>query len=251
MIYQAENAIIKSVNPCGFRRAPRVSARGFYFNMPLQRAALFVDGFNLYHAIDAFRDDRLKWLSLWKLGERILPKKEEELVWCGYFTAYANHLRATRPDVIVRHRQYVAAQEATGVTVFKGSFKKKEVSCRSWNSTWFRNEEKETDVNIAVRIVAHAYRDLYDVAYVLSADTDLTPAMREVRSIVDANGHRCKRIVAVFPPVLPGSFRYVAALQQNSDAQINLNMNHLKACRLPDPVILPDGSTIACPPKYI
>ena len=214
------------------------------------RAALFVDGFNLYHAIDDFRNNRLKWLSLWDLGVRIINRQSETLVKATYFSAYANHLQASHPDVVQRHKDYVAALEATGVEVVLGTFKRKPASCRSCGARWARHEEKETDVNIAVQVVAAAHRDLFDVAYVLSADTDLAPALREVRSIVDGDGARTKRIVAVFPPIAPGKRRYVSSLQQSSDASINLNESHLLACRLPDQLTGRDGSSILCPAAY-
>lgn len=210
-----------------------------------------MDGFNLYHAIDDFRDNRLKWLSLWDLGVRIISKQSETLVSVTYFSAFATHLQAAHPDVVQRHRDYVAALEATGIEAVLGSFKRKPASCRKCGARWDRHEEKETDVNIAVQVVAAAHRDLFDVAYILSADTDLAPALREVRSVVDASGARTKRVVAVFPPIAPGRRRYVSSLQQSSDASISLNEGHLRACRLPDQLTAQDGSVIFCPLTYI
>lgn len=43
--------------------------------------------------------------------------------------------------------------------------------------------EKAVDVRIAVDMVSLARRDEYDAAYLLSADGDLTPAVQEVRSL--------------------------------------------------------------------
>ena len=40
--------------------------------------------------------------------------------------------------------------------------------------------EKQADVWIAVDLVSMAYRDEYDVAYLLSADADYVSAVREV-----------------------------------------------------------------------
>lgn len=215
------------------------------------RAALFVDGFNLYHAIDDFGDNRLKWLSLWDLGVRIINRQSETLVKATYFSAFANHLQASRPDVVHRHKVYVTALESTGVETVLGTFKRKPATCRSCGARWFRHEEKETDVNIAVHVVAAAYRDMFDVAYVISADTDLVPALREVRSILDEEGKRTKRVVSVFPPIATGRQRYVSALQQSSDASINLNRGHLEACRLPEMLTSADGTTITCPSAYM
>ena len=41
--------------------------------------------------------------------------------------------------------------------------------------------EKQVDVRIAVDMVSMAYRDEYDVAYLLSADGDFAPAVREAQ----------------------------------------------------------------------
>jgi uncharacterized LabA/DUF88 family protein len=52
--------------------------------------------------------------------------------------------------------------------------------------------EKAVDVMLAVDVVEMAQRDDYDAAYLLSADGDLTPAVRAVRS-------RQKKVYGVSP----------------------------------------------------
>lgn len=116
------------------------------------RAALYVDGFNLYHAIDDLKDDRLKWLSLHDLGQTIILRRTETLVQVVYFSAYAHFRTAKDPSIVARHRQYVAALQATGVEVVLGNFKRKPRQCLRCNAKWDSHEEKETDVNIAVPV---------------------------------------------------------------------------------------------------
>ena len=36
-----------------------------------KRVACYVDGFNLYHAIDDLRKPHLKWVNLWALAESL------------------------------------------------------------------------------------------------------------------------------------------------------------------------------------
>ena len=43
--------------------------------------------------------------------------------------------------------------------------------------------EKGVDVKIAVDLLVGAYDDLYDVAIILSSDTDLIPAIRKVKHL--------------------------------------------------------------------
>lgn len=42
--------------------------------------------------------------------------------------------------------------------------------------------EKGVDVRLAVEMIRYARQDKYDIAYLLSSDTDLVPAVEEVRS---------------------------------------------------------------------
>ena len=164
-----------------------------------------------------------------------------------YFSAYA-HFRTVRdPSIVSRHREYVAALRSTGVEVVLGNFKRKPRQCLNCLARWDSHEEKETDVNIAVQLVADAFRDVFDVAYVLSADTDLVPAMKCVRCVQGASG-AAKEVVAVFPPM---QNRNVNALQQNSDRQIRLNRSHIANARLPDQITLPNGTVINCPLNYL
>jgi hypothetical protein len=108
--------------------------------MPKKRAAFYFDGFNLYHALDALRQQHLKWLSLRDLGNLLIPSRDEELCSVVYFTAYLTH----RPDKLVRHRTYVAALEASGVECVLRRFKYSDVRCRNGGSDWRSYEEKET-----------------------------------------------------------------------------------------------------------
>ena len=88
------------------------------------RLACYIDGFNLYHAIDELRTpthqclNHLKWLNLWALSESI-ARQNETIVAVNYFSAYATWL----PDQYARHRVYIAALSHCGVSVFMARFK--------------------------------------------------------------------------------------------------------------------------------
>lgn len=56
-------------------------------------------------------------------------------------------------------------------------------------------EEKETDVNIALQIVLDAEDDLYDRMILVSADTDLVPAIKKIQE-----RHPDKEITVYAPP---------------------------------------------------
>jgi len=135
--------------------------------------AVFVDGFNLYHAIAELGADHLKWVDLWKLSE-VFVSPPQELVAVYYFSAYATWL----PGPLDRHQRYVRALEARGVTAVMGYFKEKERHCKLCRQSTRGHEEKETDVNAALWMLDQGYQGTYDRALLISNDSDLVPPIR-------------------------------------------------------------------------
>jgi uncharacterized LabA/DUF88 family protein len=138
---------------------------------------VFIDGFNLYHALDDLGQRHLKWLNLRALCEHFAPRPDHEVREIYYFSAYATW----RPAAFKRHRVYVKALQAVGVTPVLGSFKAKDRNCRRCNNVWKDHEEKETDVNIAIYLLLGAFNDTFDRALLVSGDSDLVPAVSALR----------------------------------------------------------------------
>lgn len=196
------------------------------------RAIVYIDGFNLYHAIDDLGEAHLKWLDLWSLSEKLLHP-DQTLIAVKYFTAYATW----RPQSYRRHQRYVAALEACGVTPIIGRFKRKTVHCRArCQQTYFTHEEKETDVNIGVHLVADALRDRFERALVISADTDLNSAVLLARAEAPE-----KRVDLVAPPNRMG---------RNSKALFEVTKGRVRSSLLPAQVARGDGRTVERPAEY-
>lgn len=178
----------------------------------MSRVITYIDGFNLYHAVDDLKDQSLKWLDLWALSASLL-RENETLIGVNYFSAFATWLN----EPYARHRVYVAALQARGVSAIMGKFKQKPRSCRACGAKWVGHEEKETDVHIAVRLVADALLNDFERAIVISADSDLAPALRVVRQ------HRPeKQLLVVAPPGRFGSARDLGPkLELTKDAFVN------------------------------
>lgn len=149
----------------------------FYGDYKVDKVIAFVDGFNLYHSIKALNQNQLKWLDLRSLCVNFAPSPQFLMSKIFYFSAYATWL----PDAYQRHKEYVKALESTGVTPIMGKFKEKDRSCNMCGSMWKAHEEKETDVNIALYILDEAYQNSFDRALIISADSDLSPAVRLVK----------------------------------------------------------------------
>lgn len=156
----------------------------------MRRVIVYVDGFNLYHALDALGENHLKWLDLWALAGKI-SGNSETVAEVKYFSAFATWREASYR----RHQRYVRALQAHGVTFVEGRFKDGTARCRVCKETYPTHEEKETDVNIGAHLMADALRDRFDRALVISADTDLIPAIRLAQTEVPQ-----KTVSSVAPP---------------------------------------------------
>jgi uncharacterized LabA/DUF88 family protein len=209
----------------------------------MKRVAVYVDGFNLYHALRRMPtpqapDKRLRWLDLMALSRRLLRPRDEQLVKVTYFSAYADWMPAERR----RHETYVAALEAQGVTMVMGHFKNKDRRCPSCGHRWQGHEEKETDVNIALHMLTDAWKDVYDTALIVTRDSDMKPAFETVR-----RDFPHKEMVTVAPPMMGFS----RDLSLAASSQRKITPDQVKQCRLPDRIVRADGAVIHCPTDYL
>src|SRR5262249_6118804 len=152
----------------------------------------YVDGFNLYYGLKVTHGRKYLWLDLQALAlNLLLPGQTLEHV--TYFTARVRNA----PDSKQRQSDYLDAlvDHSPLVTVVKGRFQEKPRVCRSCGDRWTAYEEKETDVNIAATLIEDAVQDRHDTAVLVSADSDLCPAIRALKRLRPE-----KRVIAAFPP---------------------------------------------------
>jgi hypothetical protein len=131
------------------------------------------------------------WLDLQHLVQRVRPS--DQIVAVRYFTAEVRD----DPDGLARQRAYLAALRARSpaVEVVLGRYQTKRMTCRQCGSAWTSYEEKETDVNIAVALVADARGVRLGHRPDRFRGQRPCPATRTARSL---NPRR--RMIAAFPP---------------------------------------------------
>ena len=139
-----------------------------------KRSIVYVDGFNLYYGL--VKDSPYKWLNLQRYFEMIRPHDDIQII--RYFTAMIDGSRKTN------QLRYLRALETLPlVQIILGQFKTKTVSCKvracrfTGSRRFATQEEKRTDVNIAVHMLDDAYSDLCDRFVLVSGDSDLVPAV--------------------------------------------------------------------------
>jgi uncharacterized LabA/DUF88 family protein len=199
----------------------------------MRRVVVYVDGFNLYHAIDNLRRPHLKWLDLRGLAESLL-RPDEQVKAVKYFSAYATW----KPDAFARHRAYVEALKSRNVEVVLGQFKQKPRRCRQCRTVWMSHEEKETDVQIATHMVADALTGEVDRLILVSADTDLSPPIRMIARLAPT----CE----VFVAAPPARFKLCRAL----GPRLELSAGRIGKCLLPDLVRTGAGRIVQRPQPY-
>jgi len=141
----------------------------------MTNAAVFIDGSNFYNRLKdlGIRNTAqfdYRGLAEWLAGGRLLT-------YCGY---YVGVVRAKPGDTKAE------AMKNQQVNLFNNLQSKRQrfVVQRGYimeNRGVYH--EKGVDVKIAVDLLVSAYEDHYDTAILLSSDTDLIPAIRQVRAL--------------------------------------------------------------------
>jgi 6-hydroxy-3-succinoylpyridine 3-monooxygenase len=144
-----------------------------------RRTTVYIDGFNLYYG--AIRDTPdLKWLDIARFCKLLRPHDDLRLI--RYFTALIEGPTKSNQETYLR-----ALATTPLVEVILGKFKRKTLKCRvpacsfAGARHYDTQEEKRTDVNIAVFMLDDAYRDQCDQLILFSGDSDLVPAVNMVR----------------------------------------------------------------------
>jgi uncharacterized LabA/DUF88 family protein len=204
---------------------------------PPPRVVVYIDGYNLYHGLKAKHWRRLYWVDLWRLGEEFL-KAGQTLETVRYFTT-----RIKGPEDS-RRRQEIFLEAITigrdRLTIDYGHFLEKTANCFKCGSTWPRHEEKKTDVNIACRMVEDAMDDRYEVAIVVSGDSDLVPPIELVK-----RRWTTKRLIVAFPPD-----RHSDALKKAAHGYFSISERALTRAQMPEVVKNAAGFELKRPERW-
>lgn len=183
-----------------------------------ERAVLFVDGNNWYHALKAVGVPDRGSLDLARISRKLIGTRQ----WVATRYYIGRVSQRSAPALYADQRSYVAGLLAADprVSVHFGRLERRPVVDRTAmelkrylhalpariDPQVYRDlyriamsgtraatyVEKAVDVQLAVDLVVMAERDEFDAAYLLSADGDFTPAVAAVRA-------HAKRIYAASP----------------------------------------------------
>ena len=155
-----------------------------------ERVIVYIDGFNLYFGMREAGLDNCRWLNLEKMVSKLL-QPNQTLKEIKYFTSRVSN----NPDKQKRQSTYIDALESTNTKIFYGNYQDGSEECNRCGHIWRTAKEKMTDVNIATSMIVDAFNDLYDIALLISGDSDLVPPIKAIHTNFNK-----KRVVIAFPP---------------------------------------------------
>ena len=201
-------------------------------NESKQRVIAYIDGSNLYFGMVDAGLKYCKWLDVKKLMESFLDSGQS-LVAVKFFTSRLTHDEAKE----ARQATYLDALELAGVDLIFGSCHSQTIECYQCNHKWVTPTEKMTDVNLATHLLMDAHLDAYDVAFVVSGDTDFTPCVEAVNESFAA-----KSVVMLFPPL-----RENETLEEEARSSQLITKEKLIECQFPMKLVGNDGIELQKP----
>lgn len=196
---------------------------------PPQRAAVYIDGFNLYHPIREMNEPHLKWCNLWRLSELLCAPKKLQLQKVVFCTAMPLH----NVESLGRHRVFNNAQIACGVVVIEGHY--------IYNDDLGRYSEKQSDINVALSVIVDGVDDIYDWAFIISADSDQAATARVFK---ERFPHKSLAVVA------PPDRRPPDKTMPYADLSFSITKIQIEQTLLPNFVSTKEGRFVRRPVEY-
>jgi hypothetical protein len=152
------------------------------------KTIVYIDGFNLYYG--ALKGTPYKWLDLSKLSRFLLPKNE--IIRIKYFTARIS-ARPGDPQQPNRQQAYLRALKTLpNLDIIYGHFLSHKVSMllakptgKQKYATVIKTEEKGSDVNLAAHLINDGYQGHYEMAVLVTNDSDLLEPIKIVRESLE------------------------------------------------------------------
>ncbi len=202
-----------------------------------QRVIVYVDGFNFYYGLKDPKWKKYYWIDIVKLFEQfMLP--HQELMAVKYFSARSYHIdKSKRQDAF-----FQANKENPKFKLILGKYLKKQITCFNCQNIIHTHEEKESDVRFATQIVADAYQKNCDIAIVVSADSDMIPAIELAKEVNT-------KVFIYFPPNQFSS--NLSTMGNGRYLQLQRHEIRFKNAILPDSIILKSGFELKRPTKWV
>ena len=202
---------------------------------PLYRVNVYIDGFNFYYGLKSKNWKKFYWLDIVKFYE-LFMKPNQVLNQVYYCTAIPTGLPEQKRQSLL----FQANKINPKFNLVYGKFLEKNILINGEKIKTF--EEKQTDVNIAVNLLRNVFNNSCDTSIIVSADSDLVPAIQLAKEINPNH-----KIFCHFPPE-----RHSVQLGNCSDAIIHLHRyeSRFKQCVLEETIEIKPGIILSKPPNW-
>lgn len=150
-----------------------VGAQGIFLQMAKTKSIVIIDGSNFYHKLKELKLAHTSSFNYHKLTNFIAKNtKVVEKYYCiGKIRAKQTDKKAR--SMMAKQQSLVTNLQKQGFIIQFGYLLK---SDRHYH-------EKGVDIQIAVNLLKGAYQNIYNRAYLVSSDSDLIPAIKEVKAV--------------------------------------------------------------------
>ena len=150
------------------------------------RAMIFIDGSNLYGSMLTYDPTTPNRLDFEKLSEELVKScNADSYEGAYYYCSYAPTLpTSTQPQIEGIKRLlklFEAIEYKTGYTVKKAARKVRETHCRQCAAKTLITVEKGTDSSLITDMLSLAWENAFDIAILVSDDSDFKPAVEFLR----------------------------------------------------------------------
>jgi uncharacterized LabA/DUF88 family protein len=153
-------------------------------NQKQKIANVYIDGFNFYY--NAVKNTSYKWLDFSKMINLLFPSFDINMI--KYFTSRVKSL-SRDPDQQIRQQIFLRALGTLpNLEIIYGHFTSYPTFLPLLNPPpqsnglveVLKTQEKGSDVNLATHLLRDGFMNLYDIAIVISNDSDLAEAIKIV-----------------------------------------------------------------------
>lgn len=213
--------------------------------MKKRRVIAYVDGFNFYYR--RLRNGPYRWLDLSRLFEQFFP--DDDLLKIRYFTArVGGKFDPTKP---LRQQAYLRAlQTLHKIDIVEGQFLTTQAKFRLVEPLFdatgqplhaakvWKQDEKGSDVNLGAHLINDAWADAFDVAAVLTNDSDLSVPIQMAVA-------RQKTVLLFHPDNNPAR-----SLQDSASHALHIHDKHLRDAQFPPELVLQNGRVVKKPLSF-
>lgn len=221
-----------------------------------RKTIVYVDGFNLYYRLLKARP-HCKWINPLALAANVLdPANAITKVW--YFTAHVSarvdpdapkrqqiHLDALHsvPEIDIKYGKFLVNKQWAGLVPpdLDPAKPKAKPPFVPWPAVVriYRTEEKGSDVNLATQLLIDSFKNNYDVAAIVTNDTDLVEPIRFATKEMG-------KIVGLLTPVPEPA----PSLTKVATFVRHIREQHLLAAQFPNPLELASGKVLTKPASW-